>query len=401
MSGPLDGIRVLDTTQILSGPFSSMLLADMGADVIKVERPGTGDPARGNGPFLGDGDAFSTYFMSINRGKRSICLDLTTSKGKAIFVELAKNSDVLMENFRPGAMKRLGLAYEDLKMINPRLVYVSVSGFGQTGPYAGRPALDVIVQGMGGIMSITGEPDRGPVRVGASVGDITAALFATVGITSALLERERSGQGQYIDIGMMDCQAAIMENAFMRYFALGEIPKRIGTRHPISTPFQAFESKDGYVVVALMGGSTDQWPLFCAAIDHPELIDDERYTSGWLRTKNYDELIPILNETMAQKTTKEWVDVMGEFGLPCGPVQDIEQVANDPQMTERQMFVDVPHPVLGSVKMAGNPMKLSRTPVEPKGAPPVLGEHSEEILREINGLDDSQIQGLFAENIVS
>ena len=360
MSGPLDGIRVLDTTQILSGPFSSMLLADMGADVIKVERPGTGDPARGNGPFLGDGDAFSTYFMSINRGKRSICLDLTTSKGKAIFVELAKNSDVLMENFRPGAMKRLGLAYEDLKMINPRLVYVSVSGFGQTGPYAGRPALDVIVQGMGGIMSITGEPDRGPVRVGASVGDITAALFATVGITSALLERERSGQGQYIDIGMMDCQAAIMENAFMRYFALGEIPKRIGTRHPISTPFQAFESKDGYVVVALMGGSTDQWPLFCAAIDHPELIDDERYTSGWLRTKNYDELIPILNETMAQKTTKEWVDVMGEFGLPCGPVQDIEQVANDPQMTERQMFVDVPHPVLGSVKMAGNPMKLSR-----------------------------------------
>ena len=213
--------------------------------------------------------------------------------------------------------------------------------------------------------------------------------------------RDSSGQGQYIDIGMMDCQAAIMENAFMRYFALGEIPKRIGTRHPISTPFQAFESKDGYVVVALMGGSTDQWPLFCAAIDHPELIDDERYTSGWLRTKNYDELIPILNETMAQKTTKEWVDVMGEFGLPCGPVQDIEQVANDPQMTERQMFVDVPHPVLGSVKMAGNPMKLSRTPVEPKGAPPVLGEHSEEILREINGLDDSQIQGLFAENIVS
>ena len=400
MPGPLEGVRVLDTTQILSGPFSTMLMADMGADVIKVERPGTGDPARGNGPFLGDNDEFSTYFMSINRGKRSVCLDLASPKGKELFIELVKQSDVVMENFRPGAMKRLGLAYDDLKAHNPRLVYASVSGFGQTGPYASRPALDVIVQGMGGIMSITGEPDRGPVRVGASVGDITAALFATVAITSALLERERSGQGQYIDISMMDCQAAIMENAFMRYFALGEVPQRLGTRHPISTPFQAFESKDGHVVVALMGGSTDQWPLFCAAIDHPELIDDERYTTGWLRTQNYDQLIPVLNEAMAQRTTDDWVEVMGEFGLPCGPVQDIAQVANDPQIAARDMFVDVPHPVLGSVRMAGNPIKMSRTPAEPKGAPPVLGEHSDDVLLDLLGVSQEQVHALRAEGVV-
>jgi CoA:oxalate CoA-transferase len=400
MPGPLEGVRVLDTTQILSGPFSTMLMADMGADVIKVERPGMGDPARGNGPFLGDDNEFSTYFMSINRGKRSVCLDLTTPKGKELFIELAKKSDVVIENFRPGAMTRLGLAYDDLKAHNPRLVYASVSGFGQTGPYASRPALDVIVQGMGGIMSITGEVGGGPVRVGASVGDITAALFATVAITSALLERERSGQGQYIDISMMDCQAAIMENAFMRYFALGEAPQRLGTRHPISTPFQAFKSTDGHVVVALMGGSTDQWPLFCVAIDHPELIDDERYATGWLRTQNYDALIPVLEEAMAQKTTAEWVDIMGEFGLPCGPVQDIAQVANDPQMAARDMFIEVPHPVLGSVKMAGNPIKMSRTPAEPKGAPPVLGEHSGDVLSQLLGVSQEQVDALRAEGVI-
>ena len=400
MAGPLDGIRVLDATQILSGPFCSMVLADLGAEVIKVERPGMGDVARGNGPFLGDNDAYSTYFLSINRGKKSIAMDLSVPKGKELFLALAMQSDVLLENFRPGVMKRLGLAYDDLKGLNPRLVYASISGFGQTGPYAHRPALDVIVQGMGGIMSITGEQGGGPVRVGTSVGDITAALFTAIGITSALVERERSGQGQYIDIGMMDCQVAILENSLMRYFVLGEVPQRIGTRHPSSTPFQAFKTSDGHVVVALMGGSTDQWPLFCAAIDHPELIDDERYQSGWSRTQNYDQLIPVLEEAMAQRTTAEWVEIIGGMGLPCGPVQDLADVAEDPQVRDRGMVHELQHPTLGSIKGAGNPIKLSRTPGALVRAAPDLGQDTAGVLRELLGLSGDEVGALVAEGVV-
>ena len=376
MPGPLDGLTVLDLTRILSGPFCTMMLADFGADVIKVEQPVTGDPARGNGPFLtkdADGkqiaaqaqgdDAYSSYFMSINRGKRSIAIDLSKPKGRELLLSLAEKADVLVENFRPGTMQKLGLAYEAFQARNPRLVMASISGFGQTGPYSQRPALDVIVQGMGGMLSITGEPGGGPVRPGASIGDITAALFTTVAIQSALLERERSGLGQYIDISMLDCQVSIMENAFMRYFTLGEVPQRIGTRHPSSTPFQAFETSDGHVVVAIMGGSTDQWPLFCAALDLPDLIDDERYVTGWGRTQNYDELIPLIKEAMLQKTNTEWVEILSDMGIPVGPVQDIGEVAQDPQVNQRDMFVDLDHPSLGPVRFTGNPMKLSRTPV--------------------------------------
>jgi CoA:oxalate CoA-transferase len=412
-AGPLAGIRVLDLTRILSGPFSTMLMADLGADVIKVEQPVTGDPARGNGPFIKrvDGkitldeaqadDNFSTYFMSINRGKRSIAIDMAKPDGKELLLRLAEHADVLIENFRPGTMAKLGLDYEALNARNPRLVAASISGFGQTGPYSYRPALDVIVQGMGGMLSITGEPGRGPVRPGASIGDITAALFATVAIQSALLERERSGLGQYIDISMLDCQVAIMENAFARYFSLGQIPQRIGTRHPSSTPFQAFETSDGHVVVAIMGGSTEQWPLFCAAIDHPELMDDERYNSGWARTQRYDELIPIIEEAMRQRTTAEWVETLAEMGIPVGPVQDIAQVANDPQIAHRGMFVELDHPALGPTKFTGNPIKLSRTPGAPSRVPPQLGEHSSGILTELLEMSPDEVSGLIAEGVVA
>ena len=361
MSGPLEGIRVIDLTRILAGPFSTMLMADMGADIIKVEQPGAGDPARGNGPFLSPDGAesseqqFSTYFMSINRGKRSIAIDLSKPKGREVLLKLAETADVLIENFRPGTMQKLGLDYEVVKARNPRIVMCSVSGFGQSGPYAHRPALDVIVQGMGGMLSITGEPGRGPVRPGASIGDITSALFATIAIQSALLERHNSGEGQYIDISMLDCQVAIMENAFMRYFTLGQTPQRIGTRHPSSTPFQAFQTADGHVVVAIMGGSTDQWPLFCAAIDHVELIDDERYTTGWSRTQHYDELIPVIEEVMLQKTTSEWVELLSDMGVPVGPVQDIAEVANDPQVNHREMFVGASAPRSGSGEVHRQP----------------------------------------------
>ena len=407
MSGPLEGIRVIDLTRILAGPFSTMLMADMGADIIKVEQPGTGDPARGNGPFLSPDGAesseqqFSTYFMSINRGKRSIAIDLSKPKGREVLLKLAETADVLIENFRPGTMQKLGLDYEVVKVRNPRIVMCSVSGFGQSGPYAHRPALDVIVQGMGGMLSITGEPGRGPVRPGASIGDITSALFATIAIQSALLERHNSGEGQYIDISMLDCQVAIMENAFMRYFTLGQTPQRIGTRHPSSTPFQAFQTADGHVVVAIMGGSTDQWPLFCAAIDHVELIDDERYTTGWSRTQHYDELIPVIEEVMRQKTTSEWVELLSDMGVPVGPVQDIAEVANDPQVNHREMFVELPHPVLGQVKFTGNPIKMSRTPSGPRRVPPQLGEQTSEVLTADVGLSPEDVAELFNEGVVA
>ena len=407
MSGPLEGIRVIDLTRILAGPFSTMLMADMGADIIKVEQPGAGDPARGNGPFLSPDGAesseqqFSTYFMSINRGKRSIAIDLSKPKGKEVLLKLAETADVLIENFRPGTMQKLGLDYEVVKARNPRIVMCSVSGFGQSGPYAHRPALDVIVQGMGGMLSITGEPGRGPVRPGASIGDITSALFATIAIQSALLERHNSGEGQYIDISMLDCQVAIMENAFMRYFTLGQTPQRIGTRHPSSTPFQAFQTADGHVVVAIMGGSTDQWPLFCAAIDHVELIDDERYTTGWSRTQHYDELIPVIEEVMREKTTSEWVELLSDMGVPVGPVQDIAEVANDPQVNHREMFVELPHPVLGQVKFTGNPIKMSRTPSGPRRVPPQLGEQTSEVLTADVGLSLEDVAELFNEGVVA
>ena len=407
MSGPLEGIRVIDLTRILAGPFSTMLMADMGADIIKVEQPGAGDPARGNGPFLSPGGAesseqqFSTYFMSINRGKRSIAIDLSKRKGREVLLKLAETADVLIENFRPGTMQKLGLDYEVVKARNPRIVMCSVSGFGQSGPYAHRPALDVIVQGMGGMLSITGEPGRGPVRPGASIGDITSALFATIAIQSALLERHNSGEGQYIDISMLDCQVAIMENAFMRYFTLGQTPQRIGTRHPSSTPFQAFQTADGHVVVAIMGGSTDQWPLFCAAIDHVELIDDERYTTGWSRTQHYDELIPVIEEVMREKTTSEWVELLSDMGVPVGPVQDIAEVANDPQVNHREMFVELPHPVLGQVKFTGNPIKMSRTPSGPRRVPPQLGEQTSEVLTVDVGLSPEDVAELFNEGVVA
>jgi CoA:oxalate CoA-transferase len=409
MPGPLEGIRVLDLTRILSGPFCAMVLGDLGADVIKVEQPISGDPARGNGPFLpdpngpgpdGEENTYSTYFMSINRSKRSVALDLAEPRGRELFLELVKTADVVLENFRPGAIQRLGLDYSAINAANPRVVMASISGFGQTGPYASRPALDVIVQGMGGMLSITGEPGGGPVRPGSSIGDITAALFTAIGVLSALHERERSGLGQFIDIGMMDCQVAILENAFMRYFTLGQVPARLGTRHPSSTPFQAFRTLDGHVVVAIMGGSTEQWPLFCAAIGHPELIDDERYETGWGRTQHYDELIPTIEAAMAAKPTAEWVEVLSEMGIPVGPVQDIAQVAQDPQMAARGMFMDLPHPVLGSLKSTGNPINLSRTPGRPTTVAPDLGQHSDEVLGELLGLGDDELAALRAAGVV-
>ena len=382
MAGPLEGVKVLDLTRVLAGPYATMVLADLGAEVIKVERPEGGDMARGTGPFV---NGQSSYFMSINRGKKSVILDLKDEAGKQTFLKILGHFDVLVENFVPGVMKRLGLDYEVLRERHPGLIYAAVSGFGQFGPYTKRPALDIIVQAMGGMLSITGEPGRPPVRPGSSLGDITAGLFTTIGILSALHERERSGKGQMIDVSMLDCQLAVLENAFARYFATGEVPGPIGTRHPVTTPFQVYETSDGYVTVAFVGGAKDQWPMFCALLDRVDLIDDERFTTSWNRTLNYDELNPMIEEGMRKKSTAQWLEELTEVGIPCGPVNNIADIVTDEHIRTRGMIIDVAHPESGTVKMVNSPIKFSRTAAEVNGAAPLHGGNTDEVLRSLLG----------------
>ena len=274
-----------------------------------------------------------------------------------------------------------------VKEHNPRIIYASVSGFGQTGPYTKRPALDIIVQGMGGMISITGEPGGPPIRPGASLGDIAAGLFTAVGILAALHERERSGKGQMLDVAMLDCQLALLENAFARYFATGQVPGPIGTRHPVTTPFQVYDTSDGRITVAFVGGAKDQWPLFCALLDRVDLIDDERFQNSWSRTQHYDELNPMIVEGMKKKTSDQWLKELGEARIPCGPVNDIIQVAQDPQVQARDMITEVPHPTGGRVKVVNTPIKLSRTPALVKGPAPGHGAHTRAVLEELLGLD--------------
>ena len=395
MAGPLKGIRVLDLTRILAGPYATMILRDLGAEVIKIEQPGVGDEARDFGPFKND---FSLYFMSVNRGKKSITLNLKSPRGKELFLELVQGSDILVENFRPGTMEKLGLDYESLKTHHPSLLYAACSGFGQTGPYAMRGAYDMIIQGMGGIISITGEPDRPPVRVGTSIGDITSALFTAIGILSALRHRDQTGEGQLIDVGMLDCQVAILENAMVRYFSTGDIPRPLGRRHPAITPFEIFESADGYVVIAI--GNNELWRKFCEHVDHPELIDDERFHTNALRTENHESLFPILAEIMCRRTTDEWVEALETIGVPCGPVNTVDKVANDPQVLARDMIAEVEHNTTGTVQIPGIPIKLSETPGQIDAPAPNLGEHTSEVLTGLLGLEAEEVNQLKQNGIV-
>ncbi|HEY32833.1 MAG TPA: CoA transferase [Dehalococcoidia bacterium] len=391
MAGPLNGIRILDLTQVLFGPFATMLLSDLGAEVIKIERPEVGDIARGNGPLV---RGVSTYFLSLNRGKKSITLNLATQRGVEVFLELVRSADALIENFTPGTMEKLGLSYETVKEHNPKVIYVAGSGFGQYGPYADKPAFDVIVQAMGGIMSITGEEGGPPVRPGASYGDIAAGLFLCIATLAALQERNVSGEGQFIDISMLDCQLTVLENALVRYLNTDEIPHAIGTRHPVISPFQAFETEDGYVAVALRGGLKDQWPLFCVAIDRVDIIDDPRFKDGWSRTVNYKELEPILTDAMKSKTTREWVDELERVGIPCGPVNNIAQIADDPYTAVRNMIIDVNYPEAGTFRVVNTPFKFSRTPSVAERSSPDLGEHTQDVLKELLGMTPEDINTL-------
>jgi CoA:oxalate CoA-transferase len=397
MAGPLNGIRILDLTQVLFGPFATMLLSDMGAEVIKVERPDVGDIARGNNPVV---RGQSTYFLSLNRDKKSITLNLATGQGREILLKLVEKADVLIQNFVPGTMEKLGLSYEEVKVCNPKIIYVAGSGFGQYGPYTEKPAFDVIIQAMGGIMSITGEPGGPPVRPGVSYGDITAGLFMCIATLAALQERNTSGEGQMVDISMLDCQVTALENAFVRYLNTGEIPHALGTRHPVMTPFQVFPTKDNYIAVALRGGIKDQWPLYCAAIDRIDLIDDPKFETGWLRTQNIDILEPILNEAMKSKTTEEWITELEEMRIPCGPVNTIDKIASDPYVAAREMIIDVHHPDAGTFKVVNTPFKFSRTPCKAEKASPELGEHNEQILGQLLGMKSEEVSELKKSGII-
>jgi CoA:oxalate CoA-transferase len=392
---PLKKLVVLDLTRVLAGPYASMILADFGADVIKIESPDTGDDSRAFGPFIGKESA---YFMSLNRGKRSMTLNLKETKAKELFREMVKKADVVLENYRPGTMEKFGLGYEELKAINPRIIYAACSGFGHTGPYAAKPAYDVIVQGMGGIMSITGQEDGEPTRVGASIGDITAGLFTAIGIMIAAYHREITGVGQKVDVAMLDCQVAILENAISRYLTSGIVPKPIGNRHPSITPFEAFRAKDGYVIIAI--GNDKLWEKFCNLISRPELVSDKRFVTNGKRTENQKALKAILDTVFPQRTVEEWLQDIDDAGIPCGPINAVDSIIADPQIKAREMIVETEHPIAGVIKMAGVPIKLSATPGAVEKAAPLLGQHTEEILCELLGMSAQQIEALRSEKVL-
>ncbi len=393
---PLEGIKVLDFTRVLAGPYCTMILADLGAEVIKVEHPEGGDDARGFGPFQ---QGKSAYFMSVNRGKKSITVNLKTPEGREIIRNLVQRVDVVVENFRPGAMDRLGLGAKDLLALNGRLIYAASSGFGQTGPWAEKAAYDMIVQGAGGIMSITGQPDGPPTRVGVSIGDLTAGLFTAIGIVTALYSRRLTGQGQVVDISMLDGQVALLENAIARYAVTGEIPEPLGGRHPSITPFENFATADGWIIVA--AGNDQLWARLCKAMGREDLIENPLFATNKGRTENYIALRPHLVEAMARRTTAEWMDILEAAGVPCGPINNIAEVVNHPQVRARNMIVEVDDPVAGKLPMAGNPIKLSSMP-DPTSRPaaPDLGQHTVEVLTGMLGLSEQRIWELQKQGVL-
>ncbi len=366
IDGPLSGITVVDLTRVLAGPYCTMVLADLGARVVKVERPRGGDDAREIGPFI---DGRSAYFASLNRDKESIALDLRDDADRAVFERLLERADVLVENFRPGTLERLGYGWDVLHRLHPRLIYAAVSGFGHTGPHSGRPAYDVIVQGMGGLMSLTGHPGGPPTRVGTSIGDITAGLFAAIGIHAALLHRASRGEGLRVDVAMLDCQVAILENAIARYCATGTVPGPLGSRHPSIAPFGAFATREGYLVIA--AGNDALFDKLCRAIEMPALAADPRFADNERRTQQVEALQAELERALARHTAGEWLPILETAGVPCGPINDIAAVLRDPQIAARNMLVATGNGPGAKLRAAGNPIKLSAYPEPPTraGAP--------------------------------
>ena len=380
MDGPLKNLLVLDLTRVLVGPYCTMMLSDLGARVIKVEAPEVGDDSRNFGPFIED---YSAYFMSLNRGKESIALNLKNSDDKKIFDKILAKADILVENFKPGTLEKWGYGWKDVCEKYPKLIYASASGFGQTGPLKELPAYDMVVQGMGGLMSVTGQPNSEPTRVGTSIGDITAGLFTTIGINAALYDREKTGKGTFIDVSMLDCQIAILENAIARYLSKNEIPKPMGSRHPSIAPFEAFKTKDSHIIIA--AGNDKLFEKLCNVLDMSELFKDEKFNTNSLRSKNMDELKLILEDKLSSKITTDWVRLMEEERIPCGPIYNIKEAVENPQVQSRNMIVKAYHKVIGDFKLAGNPIKMSSYKDETtRGDIPDLDEHREKILKEFS-----------------
>lgn len=385
--GPLQGVKVLDLTRVLAGPYCTMLLADFGADVYKIETPGVGDDSRAFGPFIGKESA---YYMSLNRNKRSMCMNMKDEKHKAVFIEMVKKADVVVENYRPGTMEKFGLGYDVLKEINPGIIYVECSGFGRTGPYRLKPAYDVVVQAMGGIMSITGAEGGEPTRVGASIGDVAAGLFSAIGCLMALYHKQKTGEGQLVDVAMLDCQVAMLENAIARYYTTGESPAPIGNRHPSITPFAAFPAKDGNVIIGC--GNQKLWVGMCELFNKPEWIDDPRFATNGDRTANVKELMELMNEVTKTKTVDEWLPLLEAKGLPCAPINDMARITKDPSILEREMLVELEHPIAGKMTVPGCPIKMSATPGSIRKHAPLLGADINEMLDDLLGWDEATIK---------
>src|SRR5689334_6499712 len=383
---PLDGVRVLDLTQVMGGPFCTMQLGDLGADVIKVEPP-TGDLSRRMGgtalEMPGDDNA---PFFALNRNKRSIVLDLTDDGDKATFVALARTADVLVESFRPGVTKRLGVDYDAMSAVNPQLIYASISGFGQSGPYADRPGFDLIAQGMSGVMSVTGEPNGAPVKCGVPIADMSAGLIAANGVLAALIARAKTGRGQHVETSLFESALAMAVWETTEYWATGKAPNALGSAHRLSAPYQAFRTRDGYLTLAAL--TSQQWTRLCATIHRPALASDPRFATNAARLANRSELVRELETALAERPTAEWVELMGQAGVPAGPIHDFARVFADPHTHARHMIEEVDHPVAGRVRTLGFPLKMSDTPPRVRLAPPLLGQHSAEIRREL-GLEGS------------
>ncbi len=380
MNGPLKDLLVVDLTRVLVGPYCTMILSDLGARVIKIEAPEIGDDSRGFGPFIED---YSAYFMSLNRGKESIALNLKNEYDKKIFEKILAKADILVENFKPGTLEKWGFGWNEVSKKYPKLIYASASGFGQTGPLKELPAYDMVVQGMGGLMSVTGHPNSEPTRVGTSIGDITAGLFTAIGINAALYDRQKTGKGTFIDVSMLDCQIAILENAIARYLTKNEIPEPMGSRHPSIAPFEAFKTKDSFLIIA--AGNDKLFKSLCEVLEIPNIATDEMYKTNSLRSQNIDKLKLIIEDKLKRKNTDEWIKVMKNLKIPCGPIFNIKQAVENPQIKERNMIVKSFHKKIGEFKSAGNPIKMSTYKDEKtRGDIPDLDEHRDKILKEFN-----------------
>lgn len=407
MPAALSHIRVLDLSRVLAGPWASQTLADLGAEVIKIERPGTGDDTRGWGPpYLKDQAGNDTkeaaYYLAANRGKKSVTVNLSKLEGQALIRRLAAECDVFIENYKVGDMGRYGLSYEDLKELNPRLVYCSITGFGQTGPLSHLAGYDFIIQGMGGLMSITGERDDlaggGPQKLGVAFADLMTGVYSTVAILAALAHREKSGEGQYIDMALLDVQVATMANMNMNYLVSGKVPQRQGNAHANIVPYQVFKSQDGHVILAV--GNDGQFIKFCKIAGCPELAKDERFATNAGRVRNRETLIPMLREILQTRRTEEWTAPLESAGVPCGPINNIAQAFESPQVKHRRMKVDLPHPLSGTVPSVANPIRFSATPISYQGAPPLLGQHTHDVLTTLGGLSKSELEALKTAGVI-